>query len=66
MNQLIAKVFYSEGGIVEFVEMLDNNAGRTSILPNVLFVEGRDEVTNVSVEVALITIPAIVSISTLM
>lgn len=48
-----AKVFYSEGGIVEFVEMLDNNAGRTSLLPNVLFVEGRDEATNVSVEVAL-------------
>jgi DNA gyrase subunit B len=48
-----AKVFYSEGGIVEFVEMLDTNAGRTSILPNVLFVEGRDETTNVSVEVAL-------------
>src|SRR5689334_8480626 len=48
-----AKVFYSEGGIVEFVEMLDNNAGRVSLLPNVLFVEGRDEATNVAVEVAL-------------
>lgn len=48
-----AKVFYSEGGIVEFVEMLDNNAGRVSLLPNVLYVEGRDESTNVAVEVAL-------------
>ena len=47
------KSFYSEGGIVEFVEMLDSNAGRNSLIPRVLFVEGRDENTNVSVEVAL-------------
>jgi len=47
------KSFYSEGGIVEFVEMLDSNAGRNSLLPKVLFVEGRDQVTNVAVEVAL-------------
>ena len=48
-----SKVFYSEGGIVEFVEMLDKNAGRTPILPKVIFVEGRDNSTNVVVEVAL-------------
>src|SRR3984885_734636 len=48
-----AKTFYSEGGIVEFVEMLDKAAGRTTLLPNVIFVEGRDETTNVAVEVAL-------------
>jgi DNA gyrase subunit B len=46
------KTFYSEGGIVEFVEMLDKHAGRTPILPKVVFVEGRDEKTNVVVEVA--------------
>jgi len=46
------KTFYSEGGIIEFVEMLDNSAGRTSLLPKVLYVEGRDEKTNVAVEVA--------------
>ncbi len=46
-------VFYSEGGIVEFVEMLDKNAGRNSLIPKVIFVEGRDENTNVGVEVAL-------------
>src|SRR5688572_6545673 len=34
------KSFYSEGGIVEFVEMLDKNAGRNPLLPKVLFVEG--------------------------
>lgn len=48
------KTFYSEGGIVEFVEMLDSNAGRGALLPKPLFVEGRDEKNNVSVEVAMI------------
>ena len=48
-----AKTFYSEGGIVEFVEMLDKNAGRAPLIPTVIFVEGRDEDTNVAVEVAL-------------
>ncbi|MBM3413379.1 MAG: DNA topoisomerase (ATP-hydrolyzing) subunit B [Bacteroidetes bacterium] len=45
--------FFSEGGIVEFVEMLDSNAGRTPLIPKVIAVEGRDESTNVAVEVAL-------------
>ena len=35
-----SKEFYSEGGIVEFVEMLDANAGRAQLIPKVLFVEG--------------------------
>jgi len=48
-----SKIFYSEGGIVEFVEMLDKSAGRNMLIPKVIFVEGRDEVTNVTVEVAL-------------
>ena len=47
------KTFYSEGGIVEFVEMLDKNAGRAALIPTVIFVEGRDEASNVVVEVAL-------------
>ena len=47
------KIFYSEGGIVEFVEMLDKNANRVPILAQPLFVEGLDENTNVAVEVAL-------------
>lgn len=49
-----SKSFYSEGGIVEFVEMLDKNAGRSALIPKVLFVEGHDAATNVAVEVALI------------
>jgi DNA gyrase subunit B len=48
-----SKEFYSIGGIVEFVEMLDANAGRAQLIPKVLFVEGHDETTNVAVEVAL-------------
>lgn len=53
-NGTYTKMFYSEGGIVEFVEMLDKNAGRNPLLPKVIFVEGRDETTNVVVEVAMI------------
>ncbi len=48
-----SKIFYSEGGIIEFVEMLDKNAGRSPLIPKVLSVEGHDEATNVVVEVAL-------------
>lgn len=46
--------FYSEGGITEFVEMLDTNAGRIPLINKVLYFEGRDEVTNVAVEVSLL------------
>jgi DNA gyrase subunit B len=49
-----SKTFFSEGGIVEFVEMLDQNAGRKPLIPNVVYVEGRDEKTGVAVEVATI------------
>ncbi len=52
-GKVYSKVFFSEGGIVEFVEMLDKAGGRNPILPRVIFVEGRDEATNVMVEVAL-------------
>ncbi len=47
------KTFYSEGGIIEFVEMLDKNAGRNALIPKVIFVDGLDPETNVAVEVAL-------------
>jgi DNA gyrase subunit B len=44
--------FYSEGGIVEFVEMLDRSAKRNSIIPKVIYMEGLDADSNVTVEVA--------------
>ncbi len=46
-------VFYSEGGIVEFVELLDKNGNRTPLIPSPLYVDGHDEASNVAVEVAL-------------
>lgn len=48
-----SKIFYSEGGIVEFVEMLDKSGKRNPLIPNTLYVEGHDETTNVGVDVAL-------------
>jgi len=48
-----SKIFYSEGGIVEFVEMLDKSGKRNPLIPNTLYVEGHDEATNVGVDVAL-------------
>ncbi|MEO7765895.1 MAG: DNA topoisomerase (ATP-hydrolyzing) subunit B [Ferruginibacter sp.] len=49
-----SKTFYSEGGIVEFVEMLDKNANRNPLLPTVIYCDGYDPSSNVTVEVAMI------------
>ena len=48
-----SKTFYSEGGIVEFVEMLDKNGNRNPLIPAPLYVDGHDAVSNIAVEVAL-------------
>ena len=47
------KTFYSEGGIVEFVEMLDKASNRQPLIANTLYFEGHDEESNVAVEVAM-------------
>jgi DNA gyrase subunit B len=52
-GNVYSKNFYSEGGIVEFVEMLDQSAKRTNIIPRVIYMEGYDESSNVTVEVAI-------------
>ena len=52
-GNVYSREFYSEGGIIEFVQMLDKNGNRTSLISDPLYVEGRDETTNVAVEVAL-------------
>ncbi len=52
-GNVYVKNFYSEGGIVEFVQMLDKNGNRTPIISQPLYVEGLDEASNVMVEVAL-------------
>ncbi len=48
------KTFYSEGGIVEFVEMIDKNANRHALIPMVIYCDGHDEKSNVAVEVAMV------------
>lgn len=45
--------FYSEGGIVEFVEMLDKTSNRNALISKTLYFEGHDEASNVAVEVAM-------------
>lgn len=45
--------FYSEGGIIEFVQMLDANGKRDPLLPIPIYVEGYDKDSNVTVDVAL-------------
>ena len=47
------KNFYSEGGIVEFVEMLDKASNRIPLIGTTLYFEGHDETSNVAVEVAM-------------
>jgi DNA gyrase subunit B len=48
-----SKNFYSEGGIIEFVEMLDKNGNRNALIPSPLYVDGHDAASNIAVEVAL-------------
>ncbi|MGE9312120.1 DNA topoisomerase (ATP-hydrolyzing) subunit B [Niabella sp. CJ426] len=52
-GEILSEIFYSEGGITEFVEMLDDVAGRKPLIPRVITVEGHDAGTNVAVDVAL-------------
>jgi DNA gyrase subunit B len=52
-GNVYTKSFYSEGGIVEFVEMLDKNSNRVPLISTTLYFEGLDEATNVAVEVAM-------------
>lgn len=49
----IREEFFSEGGIVEFVQMLDQNGKRDPLLPHPIWVETHDAETNVAVEVAM-------------
>ena len=47
------KTFYSEGGIVEFVALIDKNGNRQPLLPTMIFCDGYDEASNVTVDVAM-------------
>jgi len=48
----LTKVFYSEGGLVEFVKFLDQN--REPLHQNPIYIEGIDENNTVPVEVAIL------------
>ena len=49
----IVEVFYSEGGIAEFVQMLDTKGKRDALLAQPIYIEGYDAGSNVTVEVAM-------------
>ncbi len=49
----LSEAFYSEGGIMEFVVMLDSKGGRTPLLSEPIYMEGHDTESNVAVDVAL-------------
>ncbi|CAL1521448.1 DNA topoisomerase (ATP-hydrolyzing) subunit B [Chitinophaga sp. MM2321] len=53
-GNIFTEVFYSEGGIREFIQMLDKNGRRNPLLPAPIYVEAHDPVSNVMVEVALV------------
>ena len=52
-GQMPTETYYSEGGIVEFVQMLDTKAKRDPLLSTPIFVEAHDKESNVAVDVAL-------------
>ncbi|OJW81388.1 MAG: DNA gyrase subunit B [Bacteroidetes bacterium 46-16] len=52
-GQMPSETYYSEGGIIEFVQMLDKNAKRDPLLALPIYVEAHDKDTNVAVDVAL-------------
>jgi DNA gyrase subunit B len=52
-GKFYTKTFYSEGGIVEFVELIDKNANRLPLIPQAIYCEGLDTGSNVMVEVAM-------------
>ncbi|HLU17729.1 MAG TPA: DNA topoisomerase (ATP-hydrolyzing) subunit B [Edaphocola sp.] len=47
------ETFFSEGGIVEFLQTLDRNAKREVFIPEPIYMEGYDATSNVAVEVAM-------------
>ncbi|ATL46906.1 DNA topoisomerase (ATP-hydrolyzing) subunit B [Chitinophaga caeni] len=50
----VSEEFYSEGGINEFVMMLDKNGRRNPLIPEPIFIDAHDAPSNVAVEVALL------------
>ena len=53
-GEFVSSTFYSEGGIKDFITLLDNNAKRESLLPEPIHVEELHKESNVSVELAML------------
>ncbi|WP_346317318.1 DNA topoisomerase (ATP-hydrolyzing) subunit B [Chitinophaga sp. YIM B06452] len=53
-GNVFSEVFYSEGGIIEFVELMDKNGRRNALVPQPIYIEAHDAASNVAVEVALL------------
>jgi DNA gyrase subunit B len=49
-----SNTFFSEGGITEFVELIEKNGKRSPLLPMVIYMDGHDPESNVAVEVAMV------------
>ncbi|GEP95409.1 DNA topoisomerase (ATP-hydrolyzing) subunit B [Chitinophaga cymbidii] len=49
-----SETFYSEGGIIEFVELMDKNGRRNPLVPQPIYIETHDAASNVAVEVAML------------
>lgn len=52
-GKIYSENFLSEGGIVEFIQLLDKNAKREVLIPEPIYMEGHDAAANVAVEVAM-------------
>lgn len=48
-----SKTFYSEGGIIDFVSLIDKNANRLPLIQQAIYCDGYDAASNVMVEVAM-------------
>ncbi len=53
-GNIFSETFFSEGGIVEFVQLIDKNGRRNPLLPSPIYIETHDTNSNVAVEVALL------------
>ncbi|WP_341841828.1 DNA topoisomerase (ATP-hydrolyzing) subunit B [Chitinophaga caseinilytica] len=53
-GNIFSETFFSEGGIIEFVQLIDKNGRRNPLLPNPIYIETHDANANVAVEVAML------------
>ena len=52
-GEFVSETFFSEGGISEFIQLLDKNSNREPLIAEPIYAEDLDEESNVAVEVAV-------------